>query len=261
MGELGARQLAVRSQGRLCGVLTERDVRLADAALIAEEGLTVRAVMSTDFYPVAPLAPLAHVVKSMALHDYQCAVVVEEGRVRGVFTTAHAMRALSELLEQQAPVREGLGPGEIREVILTEHIHVESLLERTREAAELVRESSVPKRHVSALRDAAAHLLLAMGALLELETRALAPALRDLPGYGQERALQLAQEHRRQMDETEAMVDALAQADPSQPPSVLAERLEVLTRDLRALLESEQELFLNQELLRDDGIVTDFTAG
>jgi hypothetical protein len=34
-----------------------------------------------------------------------------------------------------------------------------------------------------------------------------------------------------------------------------------LTRDLRALLESEQELFLNQELLRDDGIVTDFTAG
>jgi hypothetical protein len=100
-----------------------------------------------------------------------------------------------------------------------------------------------------------------MDAHLELEDRALAPALGELPGYGRERKSQLTEEHRLQMDAIHTMVNTLSRGEAGQAPDVLARRLERSTDELANLLKEEEELFLNLDLLRDDGIVTECTAG
>lgn len=259
MADHGVHELPVREHARVVGVITERDVRLAERRSGPYDDLAVGEVMSTDFYPVRPSAPLAHVVKTMAAHDYRCAVVIERDQVLGVLTTAHALRALSELLDDQAPTRQGIGPGEVREVILTEHSHVRALLERARAAAACALAPNATERDLRNLRAITEHLLRAMSSHLELEERALAPALADLPGFGRERAQQLVEEHRRQTSETRDMVRALAERN--EPAPVLAGKLHDLIARLNVGLTHEEELLLNLDLLRDDGIVTECTAG
>ncbi len=53
--------------------------------------------MSVDAYAVPPDAPLAEVSTHMAANRYGCAVVIERGRVIGIFTTTDALRALGVL--------------------------------------------------------------------------------------------------------------------------------------------------------------------
>jgi acetoin utilization protein AcuB len=48
---------------------------------------------------VAPRAALDEVVSEMAQHKYGCAVVLDNGKVVGVFTTVDALRAFADLLE------------------------------------------------------------------------------------------------------------------------------------------------------------------
>jgi acetoin utilization protein AcuB len=54
--------------------------------------------MSEDLYAVPPDAPLDEVVDTMAEKRYGSAIIVQNNRVVGVFTTVDACRALSELL-------------------------------------------------------------------------------------------------------------------------------------------------------------------
>lgn len=257
--EHGVREVPVCENGRCCGILTQRDVLLMMRSPSFDTKSTVREVMSDDFYPVMPTAPLAHVVRTMAAHGYASAVVIERDAVKGVFTSSYALRALSELLEEQPRTREGLGPGEVRAVILTEHSHVRCLLARARAIAGTVQEAPAMERDTVRLRAAMQRLLTAMTAHLDLEDRALTPALAALPGYGKERVDQLVREHRRQAEETQHMVQQLGA--PNQPGSVLASKLQDLMDRLEAGLSNEEALLLNLDLLRNDGIVTECTAG
>jgi len=270
MEEQHVRELPVCQNGRCCGVIRQADLRLAarnrdydaEARPRARERrteATVGEAMSDEFYPVMPTAPLAHVVRTMAAHGYHYAVVIERDEVKGIFTTTQALGALSELLEQQPDTRDGIGPGDIRAVILTEHSHVRSLLERARAAASAVREPAAEESEVYRLRHAMERLLSAMSAHVDLEDRALAPALTALPGYGKERAEQLVLEHRRQTSETRDIVQALAAPDQAGP--VLASKLQDLIDRLETGLSDEEALLLNLDLLRNDGIVTECNAG
>ncbi|MCL2723808.1 MAG: CBS domain-containing protein [Polyangiaceae bacterium] len=96
MREHHCRHLPVLERGDLVGVVTQRDLyfleTIAGADLDADK---VDDAMSTDAYAVSPDATLEEVAKEMAAHKYGCAVVMERGRVIGIFTATDALRVLA----------------------------------------------------------------------------------------------------------------------------------------------------------------------
>lgn len=62
----------------------------------------VEEAMSTLVYTVAPEAPIDEVVREMSQHKYGSAVVVDNGKVVGVFTTVDALRILADVLTSAA---------------------------------------------------------------------------------------------------------------------------------------------------------------
>ena len=92
------RHLPVLSGGKLLGVLTDRDIRLIESLDSRAWSLPVSEAMSEEPYTVEPDAPLDQVVEEMAEHKYGSAIVVQNHKVVGIFTTVDACRALSELL-------------------------------------------------------------------------------------------------------------------------------------------------------------------
>ena len=94
------RHLPVLHGGKLAGVLSDRDLHLIETLRdVDPDKVTVEEAMSPTVYTVSPRAPLDEVVKEMAHHKYGCAVIEDNGKVVGVFTTVDAMRAFAELLE------------------------------------------------------------------------------------------------------------------------------------------------------------------
>jgi acetoin utilization protein AcuB len=100
MREHRIRHLPVRKGGRLVGILSDRDIKLA-LSLTSAEKLAVEEVMTPDPYTVAPDAPIDEVVLHMAEKKYGCAVVEQQnGKLVGIFTTTDGMRVLGELLSE-----------------------------------------------------------------------------------------------------------------------------------------------------------------
>ncbi len=99
MREYRIRHLPVQEGGKLIGVLTDRDVKLA-ASFEETADLKVEEVMTPDPYTVLPEAPLDEVVFAMAEHKYGCAVIQQSnGKVVGIFTAVDGMRVLGETLQ------------------------------------------------------------------------------------------------------------------------------------------------------------------
>lgn len=98
MRQYGVRHLPVQEGGRLVGVVTDRDVKLA-ASFSGAQDLTVNDVMTPDPYTVAPEVPLDAVVMEMAERKYGCAVIQDHGKVVGIFTAIDGMRTLAEILQ------------------------------------------------------------------------------------------------------------------------------------------------------------------
>jgi acetoin utilization protein AcuB len=92
----GCRHLPVLEHGELVGIVTQRDLYLLET--IAGVDLTQDVVdecMANDAYAVPPDAPLNEVAGHMATQKCGCAVVIERGRVIGIFTTTDALRVLA----------------------------------------------------------------------------------------------------------------------------------------------------------------------
>jgi acetoin utilization protein AcuB len=100
MREHQIRHLPVQDGARLLGVLTERDIRLAQSLKDASE-LLVEDVMTPDPYQVQPSALLDDVCEEMAEFKYGCAIVTQtNGKVVGIFTAIDALRYLSENMRE-----------------------------------------------------------------------------------------------------------------------------------------------------------------
>jgi acetoin utilization protein AcuB len=100
MREHAIRHLPVQEAGRLVGVLTDRDIKLAGSFRGSGE-LIVEDVMTPEPYTVSPQAPVDQVVAEMARHKYGCALIQQEnGKLVGIFTATDALRVLGDLLHQ-----------------------------------------------------------------------------------------------------------------------------------------------------------------
>ena len=106
MREKGIRHLPVIDEGKLVGVVSQRDLYLLETLRGVDAARElVEEAMSGEPYVVPPEAPLDEVAEEMARHRCGSALVVEAGEVVGIFTSTDALRALVALL------REGAAPG------------------------------------------------------------------------------------------------------------------------------------------------------
>ncbi len=95
--------LPVMQDGRLIGVISERDVRIGASRGPEDDpppdGLRVRDVCDARAYVVALNTPLDQVLLHMARTHTGAALVIKEDRLVGIFTTTDACRAYGELLK------------------------------------------------------------------------------------------------------------------------------------------------------------------
>jgi acetoin utilization protein AcuB len=100
MREHGIRHLPVVDAGKLVGVVSQRDLYLLETLHgVDATSETVEEAMTPEPYTVPPDASIEEVAREMAQHKYGCAVVLDNGKVVGVFTTVDALRAFADLLE------------------------------------------------------------------------------------------------------------------------------------------------------------------
>lgn len=112
MRERGIRHLPVLDAGRLVGVVSQRDLYLAESLAGVDPSTdTVREAMSGEAYTVPPGAPLGEVAAIMAERRLGSAIVVDRGAVIGVFTTVDALRALARLSARRRPSTRGRSGG------------------------------------------------------------------------------------------------------------------------------------------------------
>lgn len=102
MRDHAIRHLPVLEAGKLVGVVSLRDLHFIETLKdIDQEKVQVGEAMSQDVFATGPRASVRKVAAEMAEHKYGCAVVIDKGRVAGIFTTVDALQTLSRLLEAQ----------------------------------------------------------------------------------------------------------------------------------------------------------------
>lgn len=113
MLEAGCRRLpVVDKSGRGCGIITDRDLRLAaNSPLILRErwqddllmqNTSVDACMTPDPYTIAPTAPLDQAVELILAHRIGGLPVVDGGKLVGVISTTDLLHALRQMLRPGA---------------------------------------------------------------------------------------------------------------------------------------------------------------
>ena len=92
------RHLPVLEAGKCIGILSDRDIKLAYAVDHEKaETLAVQDVCATDVYEVAPDTTLVTVAKKMSDEKIGSAIIVEHGKVVGIFTTTDACKVIAHL--------------------------------------------------------------------------------------------------------------------------------------------------------------------
>ena len=99
------RHLPVVADGALAGVVTERDLRVADPAAWTPElaNRPVRAVMTRDVITVGPDDPVEHAARLMLENKVGCLPVVEGELLVGIITESDIFRAFVQVLGVMEP--------------------------------------------------------------------------------------------------------------------------------------------------------------
>ena len=93
------RHLPVLEGGHVVGIVSDRDISMVESLPgVDPEVVTVEEAMTPDPYAISPTTPLVEVVSAMADHKYGTAVVMEHGKLVGIFTVVDALRAFAASL-------------------------------------------------------------------------------------------------------------------------------------------------------------------
>ena len=99
MSEHSIRHLPVLEAGKLVGIVTDRDLSFVETLQgVNPDDVKVGEAMSQDVFVVEPKASVRVTANEMAEHKYGSVVVMDDGKVIGVFTTIDALRALALIL-------------------------------------------------------------------------------------------------------------------------------------------------------------------
>ena len=94
------RHLPVFEGGHIVGLVSERDLAMVEAIPgVNPTVVRVEEAMVEDVFSVEPGAPIGEVADTMIARKLGSAVVIDGGRVIGVFTTIDALVALRDLLK------------------------------------------------------------------------------------------------------------------------------------------------------------------
>ncbi len=102
----GIRHLPVTSEGRLVGIISDRDLKLAFAlagASAEDDTLHVGDVCNLEAYVVEYNTPVDDVVLHMAEVRVSTALITRNGKLVGIFTSTDVCRNYSELLRMAYP--------------------------------------------------------------------------------------------------------------------------------------------------------------
>jgi acetoin utilization protein AcuB len=106
MQERGVRHLPVLDAGRLVGVVTDRDLRLATSALAPTPfpaGSSVSVVMSRDPMTADPADPVEDAARTMREKKIGCLPVVQDGGLVGIVTGLDLLDALLRMTGVDKP--------------------------------------------------------------------------------------------------------------------------------------------------------------
>lgn len=97
----GMRHLPVTEKdGAVVGLLSERDILRYFALHPNNRKGCVSDAMAKDPYIVDPDTTLAEVATTMANNKYGCAIVADNRRICGIFTTTDALKVLAQILRE-----------------------------------------------------------------------------------------------------------------------------------------------------------------
>ncbi|HMU85453.1 MAG TPA: CBS domain-containing protein [Leptospiraceae bacterium] len=100
MQEHNFRHLPVMKGTEFFGVVSDRDLKLMESFTgVDPSKATVGDIAHKDAYTISPDAQTDDVVKTMATHKYGSALIIDNKKVVGIFTTVDAMNAFAEVLE------------------------------------------------------------------------------------------------------------------------------------------------------------------
>ncbi len=106
MDEHGIRHLPVQEDGRVVGIVSERDLHhyvKRDTPAAEKETIQARHVMVSDPYVVSFRAPLNEVVFEMARRRIGSVIVQRQGKLAGILSAIDVCRILGEYLESTFP--------------------------------------------------------------------------------------------------------------------------------------------------------------
>jgi acetoin utilization protein AcuB len=100
------RHLPVLEHGELVGIVTLRDLYFLETIRGVDlDDDTVEDAMTPDAYAVTPEVSISAVARHMAKSRIGCAVVMERGRVAGIFTATDALRMVGDLAPAPAALK------------------------------------------------------------------------------------------------------------------------------------------------------------
>jgi CBS domain-containing protein len=99
MAQEQIRHLPVVAGSRVVGVVSARDILVVeDLRVFASYDTTVEAAMAAEPISVSSDTPIGHVVKTMAREDIGCVLVIDDGKLVGIFTDVDAVKLLARAL-------------------------------------------------------------------------------------------------------------------------------------------------------------------